>query len=66
MATPDYFPSRVPRTDFDGDRGKASNRRQLKSNPNRLLVSPLTKSQIQLEIRIGLLLRARPCLRPYK
>jgi hypothetical protein len=66
VATPDSFPSRVPRTDKDGARGKTSNRRQRKSNPNRLLVNPLTKSQIQLETRIGLLLRARPCLRPYR
>jgi hypothetical protein len=66
VATLDSFPSCVPQTDLDGDRGKTSNRRQRKSNPNRLLVNPLAKSQIQLEIRIGLLLHARPCLRPYK
>jgi hypothetical protein len=54
------------RTDLDSVRGKPSNRRQRKPNPNRLLANPFAKSRIQLEIRIGLLLRARPCLRPYK
>jgi hypothetical protein len=64
VAAPDSFPSHVPRTDLDRVRGKPSNRRQRKPNPNRLLANPFAKSRIQLEIRIGLLLRARPCLRP--
>jgi hypothetical protein len=66
VAAPNAFPSRVPRTDLDRVRGKPSNRRQRKPNPNRLLANPFTKSRIQLEIRIGLLLRARQCLLPYK
>jgi hypothetical protein len=45
VAAPDSFPSRVPRTDLDRVRGKPSNRRQQKPNPNRLLVNPFAKSR---------------------